>query len=177
MSGASRRFSASFRNMVRPRNSPDGHARASNDGAYGARRRGKLKLSCRDADECLYRIALLIGLVEGDSSRRRLLCPPPPCREIWDETFFVVLIWCKRIFPCAVPSVLQKESVSSFARICLMLLTTPSSPTPLRRLGAGYSVSTGTIANSQVGGGAFDLNSIFNAGGPRAAQISLKPGF
>lgn len=37
-----------------------------------------------------------------------------------------------------------------------------------------FGISTSTVANSEVGGGAFGLNSIFNIGGPRAIQLSLK---
>jgi hypothetical protein len=51
----------------------------------------------------------------------------------------------------------------------------PNFANPVASIGSGlFGISTGTIANSQVGGGAFGLNSIFNAGGPRAVQISLK---
>lgn len=48
-----------------------------------------------------------------------------------------------------------------------------ANPTPF--IGAGFfGVSTSTIANSQVGGGQFGLNSVFNIGGPRAVQLSLR---
>jgi hypothetical protein len=54
-------------------------------------------------------------------------------------------------------------------------LNHPNFANPVPFIGSGlFGISTGTIANSQVGGGAFGLNSIFNVGGPRAAQLSLK---
>jgi hypothetical protein len=54
-------------------------------------------------------------------------------------------------------------------------LNHPDFANPVAFLGSGlFGISTGTVANSEVGGGAFGLNSIFNAGGPRAVQLSLK---
>jgi hypothetical protein len=51
----------------------------------------------------------------------------------------------------------------------------PNFANPVASVGSGlFGVSTGTAANSQLGGGAFGVNSIFNMGGPRAAQLSLK---
>jgi hypothetical protein len=51
----------------------------------------------------------------------------------------------------------------------------PNFANPVASIGSGlFGISTGTVANSQVGGGAFGLNSVFNAGGPRATQLSLK---
>ena len=51
----------------------------------------------------------------------------------------------------------------------------PNFANPIASLGTGlFGISAGTKSNSQFGGGAFGLNSIFNAGGPRAAQLSLK---
>ena len=54
-------------------------------------------------------------------------------------------------------------------------LNHPNFAGPFAIVGSGlFGISTGTTANSEVGGGAFGLNSIFNVGGPRAAQLSLK---
>ena len=54
-------------------------------------------------------------------------------------------------------------------------LNHPNFASPNAILGSGlFGISTSTTANSEVGGGAFGLNSIFSAGGPRAAQLSLK---
>lgn len=51
----------------------------------------------------------------------------------------------------------------------------PNFANPVNTIGSGlFGISTGTVANSQVGGGAFGLNPIFNVGGPRAIQLSLK---
>ncbi|HXJ44466.1 MAG TPA: hypothetical protein VNH18_34585, partial [Bryobacteraceae bacterium] len=51
----------------------------------------------------------------------------------------------------------------------------PNFANPVPTPGSGlFGISTATVANSQVGGGAFGLNSIFNIGGPRAVQLSLK---
>jgi hypothetical protein len=51
----------------------------------------------------------------------------------------------------------------------------PNFANPVEFIGAGlFGISTGTVANSGVGGGAFGLKSIFNIGGPRAVQLSLK---
>jgi hypothetical protein len=53
-------------------------------------------------------------------------------------------------------------------------LNHPNFANPVDFIGSGlFGISTGTIANSGVGGGAFGLNSIFSIGGPRAAQLSL----
>jgi len=54
-------------------------------------------------------------------------------------------------------------------------LNHPDFANPIASIGSGlFGISTGTTANSGVGGGAFGLNSIFNTGGPRAVQLSLK---
>jgi len=54
-------------------------------------------------------------------------------------------------------------------------LNHPNFANPVSTLGSGlFGISTATVANSQVGGGAFGLNPIFNIGGPRAVQLSLK---
>jgi hypothetical protein len=54
-------------------------------------------------------------------------------------------------------------------------LNHPNFANPVPFLGSGlFGISTATVANSQVGGGAFGLISLFNAGGPRAIQLSLK---
>ena len=54
-------------------------------------------------------------------------------------------------------------------------LNHPNFANPVAFIGSGlFGISTTTIANSQVGGGAFGLNSLFNIGGPRAVQLSLK---
>ena len=54
-------------------------------------------------------------------------------------------------------------------------LNHPNFANPVDFIGSGlFGISTATVANSGVGGGAFGLNSIFNIGGPRAAQLSLK---
>ena len=54
-------------------------------------------------------------------------------------------------------------------------LNHPNFANPVSTIGSGlFGISTATIANSQVGGGAFGLNPIFNLGGPRAVQLSLK---
>jgi Carboxypeptidase regulatory-like domain/TonB dependent receptor/TonB-dependent Receptor Plug Domain len=54
-------------------------------------------------------------------------------------------------------------------------LNHPNFASPVAIVGSGlFGISTGTTANSEVGGGAFGLNSIFNVGGPRAAQLSLR---
>lgn len=54
-------------------------------------------------------------------------------------------------------------------------LNHPNFASPVPNLASGlFGISTATTANSEVGGGAFGLNSIFNVGGPRAAQVSLK---
>jgi hypothetical protein len=54
-------------------------------------------------------------------------------------------------------------------------LNHPNFANPVDFIGSGlFGISTATVANSGVGGGAFGLNSIFNIGGPRAAQFSLK---
>jgi hypothetical protein len=68
------------------------------------------------------------------------------------------------------------ETVSLIFRADMFnALNHPNFGNPVASIGAGlFGISTGTIANSQVGGGAFGLNSIFNTGGPRAAQLSLK---
>lgn len=51
----------------------------------------------------------------------------------------------------------------------------PNFANPIASLGTGlFGISPGTVANSEVGGGAFGLNSVFNLGGPRAVQLSLK---
>jgi hypothetical protein len=51
----------------------------------------------------------------------------------------------------------------------------PNFASPVAFLESGlFGISTATVANSEVGGGAFGLNSIFNIGGPRAVQLSLK---
>jgi hypothetical protein len=57
-------------------------------------------------------------------------------------------------------------------------LNHPNFANPSGSLGSAlFGTSPGTIANSQVGGGAFGLNSVFNIGGPRSAQLSLKLAF
>jgi hypothetical protein len=54
-------------------------------------------------------------------------------------------------------------------------LNHPDFANPSAPLGAAlFGISPGTVANSQVGGGAFGLTSVFNTGGPRAVQLSLK---
>jgi TonB dependent receptor len=54
-------------------------------------------------------------------------------------------------------------------------LNHPNFANPISFIGSGlFGMSTQSVANSQVGGGAFGLNSVFNIGGPRAAQVSLK---
>jgi hypothetical protein len=46
---------------------------------------------------------------------------------------------------------------------------------PISFIGSAlFGISTASVANSEVGGGAFGLNSVFNVGGPRAVQVSLK---
>jgi TonB-dependent receptor-like protein len=54
-------------------------------------------------------------------------------------------------------------------------LNHPNFANPVSTIGSGlFGISTATRANSDFGGGAFGLNSIFNTGGPRAVQLSLK---
>src|SRR5581483_5836769 len=54
-------------------------------------------------------------------------------------------------------------------------LNQPNFSNPVSVLGSGlFGISTATVANSEVGGGAFGLNSIYNIGGPRNIQLSLK---
>src|SRR5262249_50067511 len=54
-------------------------------------------------------------------------------------------------------------------------LNHPNFANPISVIGAGlFGISTASVANSQVGGGVFGLNSLFNIGGPRAVQVSLK---
>ena len=51
----------------------------------------------------------------------------------------------------------------------------PNFANPISVIGSGlFGISTASLANSQIGGGAFGLNSVFNIGGPRAVQVSLK---
>jgi hypothetical protein len=51
----------------------------------------------------------------------------------------------------------------------------PNFAIPVNFIESGlFGISTATVANSGVGGGAFGLNPVFNIGGPRAAQLSLK---
>jgi hypothetical protein len=55
------------------------------------------------------------------------------------------------------------------------VLNHPDFANPIPFIGAGlFGISTSTIAGSQVGGGQFGLNSLFNIGGPRTVQLSLK---
>jgi hypothetical protein len=57
-------------------------------------------------------------------------------------------------------------------------LNHPNFANPVSFAGSGlFGTSISTVANSQVGGGTFGLNSIFAAGGPRAVQLSLKMEF
>jgi hypothetical protein len=54
-------------------------------------------------------------------------------------------------------------------------LNHPNFANPISFIGSGlFGMSTASVANSEVGGGAFGLNSVFNIGGPRAVQVSLK---
>jgi hypothetical protein len=54
-------------------------------------------------------------------------------------------------------------------------LNHPNFANPVSFIGSGlFGISTATVANSEVGGGAFGLNSLFNVGGPRSVQLSLK---
>lgn len=54
-------------------------------------------------------------------------------------------------------------------------LNHPNFANPVPTIGSGlFGISTATVANSQTGGGAFGLNSLFNIGGPRAVQLSLR---
>lgn len=54
-------------------------------------------------------------------------------------------------------------------------LNHPNFANPISVIGSGlFGLSTSSIANSQVGGGAFGLNSVFNIGAPRAVQLSLR---
>jgi hypothetical protein len=68
------------------------------------------------------------------------------------------------------------EGVSLMLRADLFnVLNHPNFANPIGSLGSGlFGISPGTVANSEVGGGAFGLNSVFNIGGPRAVQLSLK---
>jgi hypothetical protein len=68
------------------------------------------------------------------------------------------------------------EGVSLLFRADLFnALNHPDFANPVASIGSGlFGISTATTANSGVGGGAFGLNSIFNTGGPRAVQLSLK---
>jgi hypothetical protein len=68
------------------------------------------------------------------------------------------------------------EGVSLMLRADLFnVLNHPNFANPIGSLGSGlFGLSSGTVANSEVGGGAFGLNSVFNIGGPRAVQLSLK---
>jgi hypothetical protein len=51
----------------------------------------------------------------------------------------------------------------------------PNFANPISFIGSGlFGISTASLANSEVGGGAFGLNSVYNIGGPRAVQLSLK---
>jgi hypothetical protein len=57
-------------------------------------------------------------------------------------------------------------------------LNHPNFANPVSNLGSGlFGISTATAANSQLGGGAFGLNSIFNIGAARSIQLSLKARF
>ena len=54
-------------------------------------------------------------------------------------------------------------------------LNHPNFANPVSFIGSGlFGIATSSVANSQVGGGTFGLNSLFNAGGPRAVQLSMK---
>jgi len=54
-------------------------------------------------------------------------------------------------------------------------LNHPNFANPISVIGSGlFGISTTSVANSEVGGGVFGLNSVFNIGGPRAVQVSLK---
>lgn len=54
-------------------------------------------------------------------------------------------------------------------------LNHPNFANPIPVIGSGlFGFSTASVADSQVGGGAFGLNSLFNIGGPRTVQLSLK---
>jgi hypothetical protein len=54
-------------------------------------------------------------------------------------------------------------------------LNHPNFANPISFIGSGlFGISTTSVANSEVGGGAFGLNSVFHIGGPRAVQVSLK---